>query len=748
MRTPKALLWFIAKAILHAAGVAVIGDIADFLIDVGPDVVKDVWDWWSPARTPEARAAELAALAAAPDTAAAAVVAAVVNDLAADRPAAVRRALTDYLTQVHVTLRRTVRQRPAPGSLRPRSARDLLAVLPPRVARFRPGDRPLPNAPWMLEELLGVGGFGEVWKARDAHHPDGPRVALKFCLDPAARDLLRHEADLLHRARRCGRHPGLVALRYTHLDADPPCLEYEYVEGGTLAGLVREWQEPGLAPQRRCAEATRLVTELADVAAYLHGLRPPVVHRDLKPANVLVQRLTNGETRLRVTDLGIGGVAAGHALELTRRPSDPSRSLGSALRGAHTPLYASPQQMRGAPPDPRDDVFALGVVWHQLLTGDLTSGRPGGTRWLRRLAELGVSGPFAELLGACFEDDPADRPANGAALAAALRRAESAPVPIPTVPALPAPLVGGRRRLTGHDASVESLTFSPDGRLLLSGGADRTLRLWDAEHGYELRRLEGGSRWVQGVAFAPDGFRVAAGCWDRCVRVWHVEGWELARLEGHRDRVLTVAFTADGRRLLSAGADRTVRLWEVLTGKVLHSRTGHTDLAWSAAALSCDGRVVLSGSADRAVRLWDVETGELLRSFEGHTAPVLAVALSADGRRALSAGWDRVVRLWDVATGTALWLEGHTAWVWGVAFAADGRTVLSGGADGTVRLWDAETGEERLRFEGHARAVHSVAASPDGRSAASGGADGALRLWGLPAASGGDLTGRARTAAS
>src|SRR5205814_9999336 len=86
--------------------------------------------------------------------------------------------------------------------------------------------------------------------------------------------------------------------------------------------------------------------------------------------------------------------------------------LVTALRGAHTPLYASPQQMRGKDPDPRDDVYSLGVIWYQLLTGNLMSGRPGGTRWTRRLAELGMSDGLIDLLGACVEEEPGDRPAD------------------------------------------------------------------------------------------------------------------------------------------------------------------------------------------------------------------------------------------------------------------------------------------------------------------------------------------------
>jgi formylglycine-generating enzyme required for sulfatase activity len=286
-----------------------------------------------------------------------------------------------------------------------------------RLPRFKPGERPLASVDLELVELIGMGGFGEVWKARNPHFDGVEPVVLKFCIDPTAKDrLLRHEAGVLNQVMRQGRHPGIVSLLRTYLTADPPCLEYEYVEGGDLTSLMRRWQrqEEALTP----ALALRIILRLAKVMAFAHRLDPPIVHRDLKPANILVHRSDDKRIMFRITDFGIGGLAATRAIErLSELAADLPRVTMSTLRGAFTPLYASPQQMWGDPPDPRDDVYSLGVIWYQLLVSDLSAGRPAGNDWAAELRGLGFGADAAALLGSCMEFRAEDRPADAAVLA-------------------------------------------------------------------------------------------------------------------------------------------------------------------------------------------------------------------------------------------------------------------------------------------------------------------------------------------
>jgi serine/threonine protein kinase len=400
--------------LLHCIAKAVVKHGIKFLCNLAPgggavyDFALDVLEDYRRAGRENALPAELQAVAQAPAEQVQQQVEDEVKVEAAGQPDEVQQALTAYLTQVPAAIRRSLR-RPSdskgttvPATLTLSRPEDLMAFLPPRPPRFRPGDRPLPAVDLELEELVGVGGFGEVWKALHIHmRSEGP-VALKFCLDSDAVKALRNEVGVLDRVRQHGRYPGIVPLRHTYLSANPPCLEYEYVEGGDLASLIQDLHSQG---RLTLDLANDLFLQLVEIVAHAHRADPPIVHGDLKPANVLVRRGADGKFSLHVTDFGIGGIAAAQASQETRHPTRSRQELlTEAVRGAYTPVYASPEQMmrqRGEPPDPRDDVHALGVIWYQLLTGELRlmSIPPD---WHEQVKERGLSEDFIKLLSSCI----------------------------------------------------------------------------------------------------------------------------------------------------------------------------------------------------------------------------------------------------------------------------------------------------------------------------------------------------------
>jgi len=418
------------------------------------DMASDAWADYRGANKDAELRAELQALAQASLVEARQAAEQVTREVAAGQPPEVQVALTSYLSQVPAAVRQSLR-RPAdptgtsiPATLALNKPEDLVPFLPARLPRFKPGDCPPAVGDWELVELLGTGGFGEVWKARHVTLTSRKPVALKFCLDAAAVGALRNEAQLLDRVMQHGRHPGIVPLLQTYLRADPPCLEYEYVAGGDLSGLMQEQMARGGASAQFAAQ---IILRLAKTVAFAHRLSPPIVHRDLKPANILVQRKPDGKVTLLVADFGIGGIAAAQVIRKeTGRPLSREQSLPSAVRGAYTPLYASPQQRRGDRADPRDDIHALGVMWHQFLAGDLTAERPGGRGWRKKMENRGMAPGLIDLLESCIDDDPDERPANAEDLAARIEQllhpeppssSEPGPTPPPkaqvVVPATP-----------------------------------------------------------------------------------------------------------------------------------------------------------------------------------------------------------------------------------------------------------------------------------------------------------------------
>ena len=361
------LLKCIGKAAANFVGGGVAGDV---LFEVLPDVAEGAWKWWYAERNVEQRRQDMAEVAAATPAEIRLRMASIVLEIAADKPEVNREALEIYLSLIPGQVRRSLRRPSDPSGttvafeMLPAKAEDLLAILPGKLPRFEPGDHPLAGVDWELEELLGVGGFGEVWKARHSMLSSVEPVALKFCLDASTAQYLRNEAAVLDRVMRQGRHPGMVTLQHTYLSSETPCLEYEYIAGGDLAGMIADWHKGGNRPS--LADISRVFLKLARIIAHAHDQNPPIVHRDLKPANILVQTTDTGP-QLKVADFGIGGVASRQAIAQNTRGTTRGLFLATALRGSCTPLYAGPQQMRGEAPDPRDDVYSLGVVWYQML---------------------------------------------------------------------------------------------------------------------------------------------------------------------------------------------------------------------------------------------------------------------------------------------------------------------------------------------------------------------------------------------
>ncbi|KAF7371278.1 putative U5 snRNP-specific 40 kd protein [Mycena sanguinolenta] len=247
---------------------------------------------------------------------------------------------------------------------------------------------------------------------------------------------------------------------------------------------------------------------------------------------------------------------------------------------------------------------------------------------------------------------------------------------------------GEKKTLNGHEDWVESVAFSPNGELVMSGSKDCTVRIWDAVTGKERRQLGTHTEGVLCVVFSPDGLHVVSAS-GKYVYIWDLSGGieenPKRKLVGHADNVTSVAFFSDGSRLVSGSSDQTVRVWDVMSGEEFRLLKGHFGPVTSVACCSQVGDTrVVSGSGDFTVRIWDTNTGDQLDVI--HTMWVMAVAFSDNNRIVYAAG--DYMHIYNVETRRKLnFLVGHTERVTTLALSPDGAHIVSGSEDCTVRIW-------------------------------------------------------------
>jgi RNA polymerase sigma factor (sigma-70 family) len=290
-----------------------------------------------------------------------------------------------------------------------------------------------------------------------------------------------------------------------------------------------------------------------------------------------------------------------------------------------------------------------------------------------------------------------------------------------------------------------SVALSPDGKLVAVRGLDQGLRVLETATGKEVWSLPGDPRYGRGkeisvdehgfAAFSPDGKLLASGGWNKVVEVYEAgTGKSVASLAGHKGPLQAGAFSPDGKLLATASRDATVGVWDVAQGKVAHVLKGHKSDVY-ALAFSPDGKVLASGSRDLSLKLWDPASGQEVRPGLA-SGTFYALAFGPDGKTLACAGDRGEVTLFDVSANNQRPAMDNLLWQWvdespagvpgvpGVAFSPDGKTVFSGGA--RVRVLDAATGKA-APLEGATRGLIMPTFSPDGKTVATGGA--VVRLW-------------------
>ncbi|MCS6851992.1 MAG: hypothetical protein NZ700_12585 [Gemmataceae bacterium] len=285
--------------------------------------------------------------------------------------------------------------------------------------------------------------------------------------------------------------------------------------------------------------------------------------------------------------------------------------------------------------------------------------------------------------------------------------------------------------LKGHEDTVYAIAYSPDGRWIVTGSFDKTLRLWEAATGKPVRTLAGPNGHqgqVLALAFSADGRSVASGAADNTAKVWDVPNASPVRDYALPDVAHGVALSPDGSKLATAGKNGAVVVWNTGDGKQLATFSGHAGDVLSV-AFSANGQLLASSGSDRTIRFWDVGKGQPVGVVGAHAGPALRVAIHPNNITAYSVGADGTLKVWQLPISAPLVAPPHDGAVTTLRLSANGAQFLSGSADKSVRLSNLANGQLVRRFEGAAAAVLSVAASKNGNYVAGGTADGKLLVW-------------------
>ena len=365
-----------------------VGESAERAVEFFGRRIAEKWAVWLESRPRHEREKAISDLAAVPADAAREECRIELELAGLDAELSDKLVALDYLAAIPPAVRRSLAldrrtgQFTVPATVKLDDRRDILKLLPTALPPYS-APCELPGTPYRLEELLGQGGFGSVYRAVN---PDLPHLglAIKVCSDAASAESLRLERANLERLIRDGGgdwSPRVVRLYGYNTEHATPFLVSELVRGGDLAGHVARVCAGGVMPDPD--QVFAWISGLLEALAFVH--ERGLVHRDLKPANVLLDT-----TGVKLADLGIGGVRSDKARAEGRIGTLSANQLRideqlSLMRGSGTPAYMSPEQKRGDAPDPRHDMYSLGVVWYQLLLGDC--GRELSVAWADELAD-------------------------------------------------------------------------------------------------------------------------------------------------------------------------------------------------------------------------------------------------------------------------------------------------------------------------------------------------------------------------
>lgn len=287
------------------------------------------------------------------------------------------------------------------------------------------------------------------------------------------------------------------------------------------------------------------------------------------------------------------------------------------------------------------------------------------------------------------------------------------------------------KQLVGHSSSVITALFSPDGKNIISSSRDATIRLWSTESGKEIRQFERNCRAFYSVAFAPSGDHIISVSNDNSLRLWDVQSGQEIKSFNCSDKIFTATFSPDGKYVVSSAVNNMLIMFDALSGKKIKTFSGHTDFV-SSAVFTPDGINIVSGSNDKTIRIWDVSSGKELQKFTVQNTGIKNISVSPNGQYIVSCGFDNGERrthmkLWSISTGKEI-LEymGYIAES-SALFSPDSKFVLAwGGRAAAAWLINKEVYDRNFVYTD---TINSVRFSPDGEKIVTGSSDKTIRIW-------------------
>jgi WD40 repeat protein len=516
--------------------------------------------------------------------------------------------------------------------------------------------------------------------------------------------------------------------------------------------LVRGARITEHCDRAKLSASQRLELFVQVCSAVQHAHQKGIIHRDLKPSNVLVT-LHDGVPVPKVIDFGIAKAVEGRLTDLTIY-TELNQFIG-------TPAYMSPEQaeMSGLDIDTRSDIYSLGVLLYELLTGKtpfdakelLALGLDEMRRTIRHKDPVRPSTRLSTMLQGeltttaqsrqsdapklisllrgdldwivmkALEKDRTRRYETANGLAADLKRFLANEPVVARPPSTAYRLQKAIRR--------NKLAFAAAGVVSAALALGTVVSTWQAVLATRAQRAadSNAKRADTETVLARTKEAEAKLSLEQAQRNLYVANMRLAQQAWEENNLARL------RELLNETEDYPDRgfewfYWQAQSHQELRSLRGHTDSVLSV-ALSPDGERIATGSVDHTARIWDSGSGKQLLLLIGHVAPVCSVAFSPDGKRIATASRDQTAKIWKTATGELLLTIRELDALNSVAFSPDGHRLMTGGGARRATIWNATDGTLLQTLEGHTRTVTAAAFSPDGRRIATASQDRTLRIW-------------------